>query len=69
MQKIKPLNEEIRIQKLEGTAKNSTAHDMAHELVPKDVLDCFRHLPNLKRVEPYADGFSICTFESKINFK
>lgn len=63
----KRLPENIRIHQHDGSGTNKTAHQMAGESVPDDVFKCFAHLPRLKSVKPYVDGFSICTFESKMN--
>lgn len=60
------LNDRINVELQIGSGK--TAH-VINSHVPMDVLKHFIHLPNLKRVEPYIVGKSICVFDSKMNFE
>jgi hypothetical protein len=65
-QEKKSLVDQMNIEIRHGSGKN--AH-MINSKVSMDVLKIFIHLPNLKRVEPYVEGKSICVFDSKMNFE
>lgn len=66
MNHCKKLEQSIRVEINSGSKKFDQIVDRC---VPDDVFEHFKHLPRLKRVEPYVDGFSICTFDSKMNFE
>ena len=60
------LNDRIHVEVRHGSGSTER---MINANVPLDVLNCFVHLPNLKRVESYVVGKSICVFDSKMNFE
>jgi len=62
----KSLDERIKIEIFDGSNRCAP---LINDRVPYDVLKCFEHLERLKSVKPFIEGFSICTFDSKMNFE